>query len=529
MTAVRNEDMSDLNDFVKRLQEQQNQRRKSQSKIQIQTPHSKITKITQTESKGKQTATKETVPVKYTRTPKLEIEEFEDIEFEFPSIEEVAKALQNKQNQIRIPQQSDEKTSTKIPKKNKITEITSRKVTPKSKLDKKPKSNSDKKPKSNKTKTDAKTKRKIINISKSIKENVFKATRYTEPKKRNLLSRIILQQALAQGYYDDIEEDYDYISEKEIEMSKNASKRADKRFYREVQEYEDAVEDITVRRGWKAFKIGLATAMLAGSLALAGYMGNQLKQTFDFNTGNKTISIETIDKEDREMYENKVQEFLERVREEDGYEFNYLSNEQILDGYLRIINKEKRMTDNNFQAYSYKLADQELLDKIVSESFGEEYNYFSEEEKRDYKQLAFELLPISLPEVFGNTNRYVRNPIVYDMLGVKKDSKAKGYTIELLINQDEKETVKAIGKLINFENNLQEADYQQASSINNGQELLNQMLENALGERMTELSKKEMRDFRQIAYEILPEYAKENYIKDPIELEKNENDIEIGE
>ena len=123
-------------------------------------------------------------------------------------------------------------------------------------------------------------KKKIASISKQIKKNVAKQTRFTEPKKRNLLSRIILQEKIDRGSFEYVEDYYDTFLPSEIEDSKNAKKRSEKRLYKEVQAYEDARDDVTVRRGWRAFKIGLATALLAGSLALANHVGNEVKETF---------------------------------------------------------------------------------------------------------------------------------------------------------------------------------------------------------------------------------------------------------
>ena len=54
------------------------------------------------------------------------------------------------------------------------------------------------------------------------------------------------------------------------------------------------------------------------------------------------------------------------------------------------------------------------------------------------------------------------------------------------------------------------------------------MVKQALGEQYGELSKKELRDYKQIAYELLDDESK-TYIKDPIEVEKTTEDMEIGD
>lgn len=375
-----------------------------------------------------------------------------------------------------------------------------------------------------------KKQKRIASISKQIEKNLFHKTRYTEPKKRNLLTRIILQHALDKGLYEDIEEDYDFISEKEIEMSKNAKKRSERRFYKEVQEYEDAKDDVRLRKGWKAFKIGLAASLLAGSLALAGHIGGEIKNTISNPTDNEVVTIETLDENDRAMYEANLEKFLEKVKEKDGYVFANLDDTELLDGYLRILNEEKGMTFNEFKNSLNGLKDQENLEKIVKDSFGEErYNSFSEEQKRDYRQLAYELLPLALPGLWEEGYSYVRNPISTDVVEAKNSAREKGYEIKLIVSSDYPERIKAVGNILYLENNLKLEDYQSINSIEESQKFLEELLTKSLGENSENISEKDLRDYKQIAYELLPEEVKENYVKDPIELERIQDDIEIGE
>lgn len=370
-------------------------------------------------------------------------------------------------------------------------------------------------------------KRKIKEISKSVQKNVRKVTRFTEPKKRNLLRRIMLQQALANGTYDDIEEGYDNILQEEIDDSKNAKKKADRRFYREVQEYEDAVDDVTLRKGWNRFKVGLATLLLITSIGAIGYTIKEINDTLTPET--QIISVETMDSEQKDYYHDVINEFTKNVKNKDGYEFDFLSNEELINGYIKIIEKEKKMHEAIFDSALYKLEDQELLDEIVEKSLGDEYGMLSNDQKRDYRQLAFELLPISRPELFGNGVSSIRNPIVVDELQTKNSSKAKGYHYTIVVNSDEKENVRNIGRLIHIKNQLTESDFILASQEKHGQELLEDMVRQALEEQYENTSQKEIRDYIQIAYELLPDNAKEKYIKDPIDIEKLQNDLELGE
>lgn len=373
-----------------------------------------------------------------------------------------------------------------------------------------------------------KKQKRIASISKQIEKNLFHKTRYTEPKKRNLLSRIILQSRLEKGYYEYIEDDYDHIILKELEESKNAKKRSDRSFYKEVQEYEDAKEDVTTRKGWIRFKIGLAAVLLAGSFALGNYVSNEVSKTL--SSINPTTTVETMDDEERVNFEEVVKSFVENVKQNSGYEFDYLSDEELQNGYLRIIETEKKLPEGKVINAFYSFKDQDLLDELVKESFDEGiYDSFSDKQKRDYRQLAFELLPIAQPRNFGEKNLYIRNPIVYDELQTKNAAKEKGYIYTIVVNNDEKENVKNIGRIIHIRNLLDESDYISASNENGGQDFLDNIVKQVIGEGFENLSSKEQRDYKQIAYELLPDEAKENYIKDPIDFEKNMVELEIGE
>lgn len=188
------------------------------------------------------------------------------------------------------------------------------------------------------------------------------------------------------------------------------------------------------------------------------------------------------------------------------------------------------MTFNEFKNSLNGLKDQENLEKIVKDSFGEErYNSFSEEQKRDYRQLAYELLPLALPGLWEEGYSYVRNPISTDVVEAKNSAREKGYEIKLIVSSDYPERIKAVGNILYLENNLKLEDYQSINSIEESQKFLEELLTKSLGENSENISEKDLRDYKQIAYELLPEEVKENYVKDPIELERIQDDIEIGE
>ena len=478
---------------------------------------------------------------------------FEDREFDFSSFdieEQVVNRINTENESISKPQSTSKKTtyqkrySSKRNKKKSVVKKEEKKTEKKEvkkETKKEPKKVVKKKKLKlsfNKTvKKESKPKKqddvKKTQVPKEEKRTIIDVTpryngRYTEPKKRNLLSRIILQERLARDGFDYIEDGYDVYVQDEIDASKNAKKRRDRRFYKEVQAYEDAIDDVTARRGWLGFKIGLAAVMLATTVAITAHTVNEVKEMMSSSSGYQTVTVESMNEEQRSEYDSIINNFLNQVREKDGYEFDTLTQEELIDGYIKILNKEKHMVENQFKgAY---LKDQELLDKIVSRAFGEEYESFTEEQKREYRQLAFELLPIALPDLSEEGTMFLRNPIVYDALQAKNVASEKGYKMTLKVNADEEETVKTIGKMIHIVKMLDEDDYIEASSINNGQGLLDEIISEALGDKYQELSEKELKDYKQLAYEFLSDDAKDKYVKDPIELEKEANEeIEIGE
>lgn len=378
---------------------------------------------------------------------------------------------------------------------------------------------------------------------RKIKGEKKKSSRFTEPKKRSFLKRVRLQKKFNKGAFDYIEDDLksgEYTKE-QLEKMRFSKKRRERKLYKKIQDYEDAVYDVTTEKSWEKLKLGLAMTALAGAITIGGVLYKNVSDVLAQNSPKpqEIISIEQLsenEKNDLEIVTDNIkQEILENV----GYHFDNLSDEEFMEGYFKIINKEKGMSEQIFEGASAKLAeerDQLLLDRIVEESFGEKYAELSEGQKRDYKQLAFELLSYALPEKFENGgNPYLRNPIVMEELAIRENLRDKGYRIELVVNGDEKETVRNLGNILHAIQETPLSDYKFVASIQNGQQLFfDDILEDAIGENYDGLSQKEKRDYIQITYEWLPDEAKE-YIKDPIILDKetveleNQNNTEIGD
>ena len=371
-----------------------------------------------------------------------------------------------------------------------------------------------------------KKKNKKAELIQAIKEEVFDYDtryegRFTEPKKRGLLSRIILQERLARYGFDYIEDEYKYLTQEEVNASKNATKRRDKRLYKEVQAYEDATDDVTMRKGWLAFKVSLAVALLAGTVVIAA---NTMK---DFKDQMASQNPTIVTEENYDKYKEDALDFVQKVRDEQGYGFVSLTEDEITDAYAKVLQHEKTMHDNQFK--NAMLHDQELLDKIVRRVYENEYETFSDEEKRDYRQLAYCIIDVAKPNLSVEGNMYIRNPIVCDTVEVRNSAKAKGYKMGLYANTDDGIHIKNIGRIITNLRLLEEADYIAASEVNEGQDFLEQIVKDALGEGYQNMNPNELKDYKQLVYEMLPDYAKEEYITDPIDIALRYNGYEIGD
>ena len=68
------------------------------------------------------------------------------------------------------------------------------------------------------------------------------------------------------GWYEDVEDylyDEDNFIWDDLEWSKNAEKRRDQILYKRVQAYEDAEDDITMKKSFLAVKVTAAAALIA--------------------------------------------------------------------------------------------------------------------------------------------------------------------------------------------------------------------------------------------------------------------------
>lgn len=341
-----------------------------------------------------------------------------------------------------------------------------------------------------------------VNSNKNGKKRVIKQTSKTETKKGNTKN-------------DSKKRVVNKPSDNVKTKRKKATKESD---YKKVNKYENAEEDVTKKRKWKRFKICLVAMIFAGSLTLGNCIANSFKNTYSYKSVQNVVSTSLKNKKN----------FKNGVIEKDGYHFDNLTEDEFEDGYDKISEYEEKLTKStiNNSILSVSDGDQKLLDTIIEESLGSSYSSMNENQKRDYKQLAYELLSEVLSSFFKNDELLIRNPIVVDVVNAKKSARDKGYTISLMVNDDETETVKNLGNIMHLLNVMEDTEYKNIDQTESSHE---QFFENILIDSMGEtaynaLSDKEKSDYKQITYELLSDDAK-LYINDPIEIEKDTDNL----
>lgn len=232
--------------------------------------------------------------------------------------------------------------------------------------------------------------------------------RLTEPKKRFLFRRIMLQMKYNSGDFDYIEDDYDDLTREDMKYYKTSKDRDDREFYKEVQSYEDATDDVTVRRGWLAFKISLATIMLCTSI---GFIHHTVQDIYA--SAPKEPVVITLQEATSEQISSAKNE-INSLKINSEYDFENLTYQEQIDAALRIPIIESKINEQTFKSAIFNFKDQELLDEIIQKSFSEEeYNSYSDDKKYDLRKLAYELLE-------DNKKEYARDPEVLKELAEKQ-------------------------------------------------------------------------------------------------------------
>lgn len=231
------------------------------------------------------------------------------------------------------------------------------------------------------------------NIKKPKNNKKTKNYRYTVPKERGIFSRIINRMMYESDDYNDIEDylydNYEYVYE-DLEQSKKSKTRRGQRLYKRVQAYEDARDDITMK---KAF-IGMKTTAVAVLLAGAGLSVNLLAKQFDEILNSGYVAQESEKPKLSNANEGQIQ-YAENVLSKIDYEFEHLSHTEQLDTVIRSGSKVNDINENRARSAAkdfLNFSDQKLLEAILEDAYEGEYNSFSEEKKLELKQLLYEML-----------------------------------------------------------------------------------------------------------------------------------------
>lgn len=269
-------------------------------------------------------------------------------------------------------------------------------------------------------------------ISKSMAKKLKKADnmsylRLTPPKgKRNIITRIRHRSHYDKGDYDYIEENIQngYITPDTI-----ASGEVTKKEWKELQAYEDAREDVTVKKNWNRFKALIATVAIIGSIAFCKNMYDGIQDSFE------TSSVVSTEMRERASLENRAKHALHNFTDQqllydytDGEitEANWEALPENVKEYIRNpvtaaeaaykygndLSHFYLMVDGDFTTETWEKLPEEIR-QFVREPVSTAKEYF--ENGKDQRFL-YEVSRGRLTEEFWNElpaeiKQYVRNPI----------------------------------------------------------------------------------------------------------------------
>lgn len=230
-------------------------------------------------------------------------------------------------------------------------------------------------------------------INKPQKDEEYFKLRYTAPKERGIVARIINRMKYENGWYEDIE---DYLDDEnnfvwdDMEWSKNAEKRRDRRLYKRVQAYEDAEDDIAMKKAFLTAKVTAAAALLATLGLSVNFLYNEVNDLIN----NSSYVAQAQEKSTLANANSGQIEYAERLLAKLDYNFEYLSHQELLDTIIRVGSKPSKITESRAMATiknATEYADQKLLEEIIKEAY-EEYDSFEEEKKQEFNQVVYEML-----------------------------------------------------------------------------------------------------------------------------------------
>ena len=179
--------------------------------------------------------------------------------------------------------------------------------------------------------------------------------------------------------------------------------------YIEVKNYEEDYNDVEQNSEWKKIKVTLCAMAVASIVALIGTSQKQINDNitkiFDNSddVSEEEIQITLSEATDEQIEEAK--EKIEQIIEDSEYEFESLSEDELLDAYFRISYQLKDISEAEYKIAFFSGKDQDKLDDIAKSSYDEEtYINFTEEQIYDLRKLTYELTSDSI-----KTN-YLRDP-----------------------------------------------------------------------------------------------------------------------
>ena len=196
------------------------------------------------------------------------------------------------------------------------------------------------------------------------------------------------------GWYEDVEDylyDEDNFIWDDLEWSKNAEKRRDQILYKRVQAYEDAEDDITMKKSFLAVKVTAAAALIAALGFSANYLYNEVHDLIH----NSSYVAQAQEKSTLANANPGQIEHAERVIAQIDYNFEHLSHSELLDTVIRVGSKPSQITANRAMSTmknASEFADQKLLQEIIEEVYVDEYVGFGDEKKQELNQLIYEML-----------------------------------------------------------------------------------------------------------------------------------------
>lgn len=274
--------------------------------------------------------------------------------------------------------------------------------------------------------------------------------RITPPKKRNIFSRFHNMLKYNRGDFDFEEEDVLAYKNGELSIEDLEDE------WKEIQKYEDAKDDVKLRRGWNAFKVTLAGLALAGSIFACKTAFDKIEQQFN---QMQSVRVEHQTELDKELLAKRAESAALRM-EDQKFFYEYTDGEPTLLNWEALPDEIKAHVRNpvraaeaaykyeNDQSHFYVMVDGDFtteawrnlppeIRRYIREPVSTAKEYFDNGQDQIY---LYKLSRGQLTEEFYNTlpaevRQYVRNPVELAKEFAEQGD-VTGYLRALSINQD---------------------------------------------------------------------------------------------